>query len=87
MAPNKTLAMAAVAALTAASLGACSGGGDDNGSSGGNVTMQLWMNSTTGPGKAFWDKTAADFEKRTRASRSRSSPSRTRTWTASSRPR
>jgi len=61
MAPNKTLAMAAVAALTAATLGACSGGGDDNGSSGGNVTMQLWMNATTGPGKAFWDKTAADF--------------------------
>jgi raffinose/stachyose/melibiose transport system substrate-binding protein len=61
MAPNKTLAMAAVAALTVVSLAACGGGDDDNGSSGGNVTMQLWMNATTGPGKAFWDKTAADF--------------------------
>ena len=24
--------------------------------------MELWHNATTGPGKAFWDKTAADFQ-------------------------
>jgi raffinose/stachyose/melibiose transport system substrate-binding protein len=24
--------------------------------------MQLWHNATTGPGKAFWDKTVADFQ-------------------------
>jgi raffinose/stachyose/melibiose transport system substrate-binding protein len=60
MAPGKFLAVAAVLTLTAVSLSAC-GGGDDKGSSGGNVTMQLWENATTGPGKAFWDKTAADF--------------------------
>jgi raffinose/stachyose/melibiose transport system substrate-binding protein len=55
--------MAAVAALSAASMAACSGGDDDGGSadSGGNVTMQLWENATTGPGKAFWDKVAADY--------------------------
>jgi raffinose/stachyose/melibiose transport system substrate-binding protein len=55
--------MAAVLALTAASLAACGSGDDDkgNGSSGGNVTMQLWINATTGPGRAFWDKTAADY--------------------------
>jgi raffinose/stachyose/melibiose transport system substrate-binding protein len=38
------------------------GGGDDDGSSGGSVTMQFWHNATTGPGKAFWDKTVADFQ-------------------------
>jgi raffinose/stachyose/melibiose transport system substrate-binding protein len=61
MAPSKALAVAAVVALSAVSLAACGGGDDDNGSSGGNVTMQLWENATTGPGKAFWDKAAADF--------------------------
>src|SRR4051794_8441735 len=61
MAPGRFLAVAAVFTLTAVSLAACGGGGDDKGSSGGNVTMQLWENATTGPGKAFWDKTAADF--------------------------
>ncbi|MEU4425692.1 extracellular solute-binding protein [Actinoplanes sp. NPDC024001] len=62
MAPKKTLAMAAVVALSAMSLAAC-GGDDDGGSdSGGNVTMQFWHNATTGPGKAFWDKTVADFQ-------------------------
>jgi raffinose/stachyose/melibiose transport system substrate-binding protein len=61
MAPNRTLAVAAVVALSAMGVAAC-GGSDDNGSSsGGKVTMQLWENATTGPGKAFWDKTAADF--------------------------
>ena len=62
MASNKTLAVVAVVALSALSVGACSGSDDDGGSSsGGNVTMQLWENATTGPGKAFWDKTAADY--------------------------
>src|SRR3954469_737971 len=60
MAPTRTLAAAAVVALSTMGLAAC-GGGDDKGSSGGNVTMQLWENATTGPGKAFWDKAAADF--------------------------
>jgi len=44
------------------SLAACGGSDDDGGSSsGGNITMQLWENATTGPGKAFWEKTAADY--------------------------
>jgi len=57
--------MAAVAALSAMSLAACGGGDDesDGGSSdSGPVTMQFWHNATTGPGKAFWDKTVADFQ-------------------------
>ncbi len=61
MALGKTLVVAAVLTLGAASLAACGGSDDNNGSSGGNVTMQLWENATTGPGKAFWDKTAADY--------------------------
>jgi raffinose/stachyose/melibiose transport system substrate-binding protein len=61
MARNRTLAVMAVVTLSAMGMAACGGGDDDNGSSGGNVTMQLWENATTGPGKAFWDKTAADY--------------------------
>ncbi|MEV4703221.1 extracellular solute-binding protein [Actinoplanes sp. NPDC049316] len=61
MAPIRTLAVTAVVALSAMGLSACSG--DDDGSgSGGTVTMQFWHNATTGPGKAFWDKTVADFQ-------------------------
>jgi raffinose/stachyose/melibiose transport system substrate-binding protein len=54
--------MAAVVALSALGLAACSGGGDDGGAkSGCNVTMTLWHNATTGPGKAFWEKATADY--------------------------
>ncbi|MGA5300216.1 ABC transporter substrate-binding protein [Nucisporomicrobium flavum] len=61
MAPIRTLALTAVVALGAMGLSACSG--DDGGSdSGGTVTMSFWHNATTGPGKAFWDKTVADFQ-------------------------
>ncbi|MEU8819695.1 extracellular solute-binding protein [Actinoplanes sp. NPDC048796] len=61
MAAKRILTVAAVLALSAAGLAAC--GGDDDGSdSGGDVTMQFWHNATTGPGKAFWDKTVADFQ-------------------------
>ncbi|MBL7260180.1 extracellular solute-binding protein [Actinoplanes sp. LDG1-01] len=63
MAPRRFLAVAAVLALSTVGLAACSGGDEDGGGSdsGGNVTMTLWHNSTTGPGKAFWDKAVADF--------------------------
>ncbi|WP_250036548.1 ABC transporter substrate-binding protein [Paractinoplanes maris] len=64
MASKRFLALTTVVALSAMSLAACSGGDDEGGGSdsGGNVTMALWHNSTTGPGKAFWDKTVADFQ-------------------------
>jgi raffinose/stachyose/melibiose transport system substrate-binding protein len=44
-------------------MAGCSDGdsGSSNGS-GGKVTMTFWHNATTGDGKAFWDKTVADFE-------------------------
>lgn len=63
MAPKKFLAVAAAMALSAASLTACSGddeGGDSG--SGGKVEMSFWHNATTGPGKAYWEKTVADFQ-------------------------
>lgn len=61
MASKRTLAMAAVLALCATTVAAC--GSDDDGTDpGGKVTMQFWHNATTGPGKAFWDKTVADFQ-------------------------
>jgi raffinose/stachyose/melibiose transport system substrate-binding protein len=63
MASKKTLAVAAVVALSAMGLAACGSDDDGGGSdSGGPVTMQFWHNATTGPGKAFWDKTVADFQ-------------------------
>jgi raffinose/stachyose/melibiose transport system substrate-binding protein len=45
----------------ALALSGCSGSGG-GGSEGGDVTMSLWHNSTTGPGKEFWEQTVADFE-------------------------
>ncbi|GAA4960419.1 ABC transporter substrate-binding protein [Actinoplanes utahensis] len=62
MAPKRHLVLATVAALTAVGLSACSGGDDGGAEPGGNVTMDFWHNATTGPGKAFWDKTVADFQ-------------------------
>src|SRR5829696_7678674 len=65
MASRKALAVAAAVA-SSMSLVACGGGGNEESggtsSSGGPVTMAFWHNATTGPGKAFWDKTVADFQ-------------------------
>ncbi|GAA0504548.1 sugar ABC transporter substrate-binding protein [Paractinoplanes deccanensis] len=60
LAATRILAATAALALSALGLAACSG--DDGSDSGGDVTMQFWHNATTGPGKAFWDKTVADFQ-------------------------
>lgn len=56
--------VAASLAVATGFLGvAACGSGDSNGDSqGGNVTMTFWHNATTGDGKAFWEKTVADFE-------------------------
>ncbi|GGE98252.1 extracellular solute-binding protein [Mycetocola zhadangensis] len=62
MKARKVLAGSAVMMAAALVLSACAG--SDNGSSSdGSVEMTLWQNSTTGPGKEFWNKTVADFEK------------------------
>ncbi|PUB28029.1 carbohydrate ABC transporter substrate-binding protein (CUT1 family) [Promicromonospora sp. AC04] len=52
------LALGATVALLAAG---CSGGSGEGGSDG-DVTMTFWHNSTTGPGKAYWEDTVAAFE-------------------------
>lgn len=52
----------ALALSTALLATGCSGSGDNTASNDGKVTMTFWHNATTGPGKAFWAKTAADFE-------------------------
>ena len=84
---KKLLAASLVLATGVMGIAACSSSGGGQ-SSGGKVTMTFWHNSTTGAGKAFWEKTVGRLRGRQpRTSRSRSSPSRTRTWTASSRPR
>ena len=55
--------MLALVAGTALLATGCSSSGGDNASSNGKVSMTFWHNSTTGPGKVFWEKTVADFEK------------------------
>ena len=42
----------------------CAGGGESGSESaeGGDVSLTFWHNSTTGPGKEYWDKTVAAFE-------------------------
>jgi raffinose/stachyose/melibiose transport system substrate-binding protein len=47
---------------TVALLAAGCSGGSDGGSGDGDVTMTFWHNSTTGPGKAYWEDTVAAFE-------------------------
>lgn len=56
------VAGSAALVIGALALAGCSGGGGST-EAGGDVTMTLWQNSTTGDGQAFWKKAAADFEK------------------------
>ncbi|WP_314505562.1 extracellular solute-binding protein [uncultured Microbacterium sp.] len=58
---KKLLAGSALLAVGALVLSGCAGGGD-SGSADGDVTLTFWHNSTTGPGKAYWEDTAAAFE-------------------------
>ena len=61
---RKPYGIAAALVMVAAGLTACSGGASSGSSaSGGTTTMTFWHNATTGPGKAFWAKTVADFGK------------------------
>jgi len=64
MRARKLLAVSVALLAGTAGLAACSGGdsGGSSGGGGGPVTMTFWHNATTGPGKAFWDKTVADFQ-------------------------
>jgi raffinose/stachyose/melibiose transport system substrate-binding protein len=66
MKSKRFLAGTAALAFAALALAGCSAGASGSGSGGsedGTVELTLWQNSTTGPGKDFWDKVAADFGK------------------------
>ncbi|MDQ0744568.1 raffinose/stachyose/melibiose transport system substrate-binding protein [Clavibacter sp. B3I6] len=60
MKARKILTGSAALLVGALALTGCSGGSGSS-DDGGPVEMTLWHNSTTGPGKEFWDKTTADF--------------------------
>ena len=59
---KKVLAGSAAVLLGALALSGCSAGSGD--SADGKVTLTMWHNSTTGPGKKYWVDTAAAFEKK-----------------------
>lgn len=59
---KKLLAGSAVLIAGALALSGCAGGSGDSSGGGGDVTLTFWHNSTTGPGKAYWEDTAAAFE-------------------------
>ncbi|WP_105567813.1 extracellular solute-binding protein [Microbacterium halophytorum] len=58
----RTAAVAAAAAGALALTG-CAGGGGEGG--GDENSLTFWHNSTTGPGKAYWEEVAAAFEEET----------------------
>jgi raffinose/stachyose/melibiose transport system substrate-binding protein len=58
---RKVIAGSAAVLLGAVALSGCSTGSGDSGD--GNVTLTFWHNSTTGPGKKYWEDTASAFEK------------------------
>ncbi|AQY02616.1 raffinose/stachyose/melibiose transport system substrate-binding protein [Microbacterium foliorum] len=54
----------AVAAMAVGALALSGCTADSSGTGdGGDTSMTLWHNSTTGPGVEFWEQTVADFEK------------------------
>lgn len=57
---RKLLTVGAVSAVALGGLAACSSAGGATES--GDVSMTFWQNSTTGAGKAYWEKTVAAFE-------------------------
>jgi raffinose/stachyose/melibiose transport system substrate-binding protein len=61
MRSRKFLAASAALMASAMVLTACGGGGE-SGSEDGDTSLTFWHNSTTGPGKAYWEDTAAAFE-------------------------
>ncbi|MEF2975909.1 extracellular solute-binding protein [Subtercola sp. YIM 133946] len=60
---KKVVAGSAAVLLGMLALSGCSAGSSDSSASGGAVTLTFWHNSTTGPGKQYWEDTAAAFEK------------------------
>jgi raffinose/stachyose/melibiose transport system substrate-binding protein len=61
MSRTKRAALGALGLSIAVLASACGGGSSDDAAADGDVTMTFWHNSTTGDGKAYWEKTVADF--------------------------
>lgn len=59
MKARKLLAVSFALTMAGFGVAAC---GDDSANHDGTVTMSFWHNATTGDGKAFWEKTVADFQ-------------------------
>lgn len=57
---RKLMTVGAAAAIALGGLSAC--GSDSGATEDGDVTMTFWHNSTTGAGKAHWEKTVAAFQ-------------------------
>lgn len=57
---RKLLTVGLATAVALGGLSACGSG--DGAAESGDVTMTFWQNSTTGAGKAYWEKTVAAFE-------------------------
>ncbi|TFB67530.1 extracellular solute-binding protein [Cryobacterium sp. Hz9] len=57
---NRFAGILALAASTALLASGCASGGDSG--QGDTVALTFWQNSTTGEGKAYWEKTIAEFE-------------------------
>ena len=57
-----TAAIALIGATALLATGCSAGGNASSGGSDGKVSMTFWNNSTTGPGKAFWQDTVKAFE-------------------------
>ncbi|WP_159797725.1 ABC transporter substrate-binding protein [Puerhibacterium puerhi] len=54
-------ALVALGASIALLASGCAGGSSDEGSEGGGATLTIWHNSTTGPGKQYWEDAAAAY--------------------------
>ena len=57
---NRFAGILALAASTVLLASGCASGGDSG--QGDTVALTFWQNSTTGEGKAYWEKTIAEFE-------------------------
>jgi multiple sugar transport system substrate-binding protein/raffinose/stachyose/melibiose transport system substrate-binding protein len=62
---RRSLAVTAALVMGMGALTACGGGEEGGGSAEaeGPVTLTVWHNSTTGPGKAYWEEAAAAYTK------------------------
>jgi len=62
MKARKSLATSVAVLMGALALAACGGSDDSSAGGGGDVELTFWHNSTTGDGKAYWEKTVDAFE-------------------------